>query len=452
MLAIGLACAVQLWHVAEWREDYLLPAWLGLSALLAAAALACGYLALRAQWPVVKRVVLELAAMGAVLVLVEAAIAVYQPPPDDRHAERARVADRLGIDFDTRSRSEVVAALRRDGVDAFPGTGSKWAQVPLVRERLPDGFYPFSHASRVTVVECNEGGAYLTYVTGDLGFNNPPGLFAEGGIDVAVVGESFALGHCLPAPHSLVGQIRREFSRTANFGMAGTTVLHALGIFREYVEPLRPRVVLWTVNPHFVTAADELEDPVLKRYLEPGFSQQLVRRQSETDRLVREFSIPVQEALDERARLKAREAKRARILGAWRLPELRATLRAALRAYEAAGRGTDLEMFRRSLAMAKQAADGWGGRLIVVLLPIYGEVVAKQLPPDLGHEHLGRIVTDLGVPVVDGVELFSSVPDPAALFTMRINNHPTAEGYALLAGRVIDEIRAHDGELQARAW
>jgi energy-converting hydrogenase Eha subunit A len=450
VLVIGLGCAAQLLRVPDWREDYPPLAWLGLSAIFTTAALALGYVALRLPWPVMKRVALELAAMGAVLVLVEAAIAFYRPPPDDRHAERVRVASRLGIEFDARSRSEVVAALRRDGVDAYPGTGSNWPLVPLVRRQLPEGFYPFAHASNVTVVECNESGTFLTYQTDEWGFNNPQGLISAGGVDLALVGESYALGHCLPRPLSLAGRMRDRFPRTANFGMAGTNTLHALGIFREYVEPLRPRVVLWTVNPHFVTADEVLDHPVLSQYLDPDFSQQLARRQPETDRLVREIAIPAQAELDAIAAEKSRESKRARILGAWRLPEVQARVRTAILAGPALQGWTELATFRQTLDLANQATRGWGGRLVVVLLPIYAEVVAKQLPPDRRHENLARIVTDLGIPVVDGAELYSEVADPAALFTMRINNHPTADGYALLAGEVAGRIEALVPGLQGR--
>jgi hypothetical protein len=77
-----------------------------------------------------------------------------------------------------------------------------------------------------------------------------------------------------------------------------------------------------------------------------------------------------------------------------------------------------------------------------VLLPIYSEVVADQVQGNLRHDRLARVVGNLGIPVVDGVDLFRQSPDPAAYFTLRINNHPTAEAYALLAGRVLKEIDA----------
>jgi hypothetical protein len=444
LLVLGLACAALLLQTAASLEDYPFAVWFGLAAAAGALGLGLAYVAVFAQWHVVRRIGIEIVALAAVLLLVETAMALFLPPPDDRAAQRRHAASRLGIDFDERSRSEVVADLRRDGVDAYPGTGSSWGGVPMVQRRLPTGFYPFSHASNVTVVECNESGAYHTYETDEWGFNNPPGVVSAGHVDVAIVGESYALGHCLPTQDSLAGLVRAEFPRTANFGMAGTTTLHALGILREYVAPLRPHVVLWTVNPYFVTADAELENPVLSRYLEPGFSQRLALRQPETDRLVREIAIPVQAELDRIAADRSRQSKRERVLGSWRLPELRASLGAAVRRGEVLRGATDLSLFKRTLELANEETRGWGGKLVVVLLPIYAEVVAGQVEPDRRHENLARVVQGLGIPFVDGVRVFRQAQDPAALFTLRINNHPNAEGYALLAGEVIGSIRGQE--------
>ena len=443
LLALGFACAYQLLNLADWHEDYGLLGW-ALAAAFAMAALALLYLALRLPWPVARRITAELLAVGAALVLAEVAIAILMPSPDDRDAARIRAAERLGLPFDTRSLSEVVADLRSRGVDAYPRLGGVWAQIPAVRRRLPEDLYVLSHASNVTVVECNESGKYHTFRTDELGFNNPPGLVSAGNIDIALVGESYVLGHCLPTAQSLAGRIRARYPRTANFGFAGIHTLTELGVFREYVEPLRPRIVIWAINPNFVAAAQDMRDPLLPRYLDAGYSQGLARRQPEIDRLVREIAIPVQEKLDAEAKIRAEQSQKQRLLEAWRLPEIRNRLGRVALAKAPAGLGVNLTVFRQSLALARDAAEGWGGKLVVVLLPIYAEVVAHQIGGNLAHHNLAREVGELGIPVVNGVELFEQMEDPAALFTLRINNHPNADGYALLAGRVLEEIRTHE--------
>ena len=169
--------------------------------------------------------------------------------------------------------------------------------------------YPLSHARNVTVVECNESGRYHSYRTDEWGFNNPPGLVTRGDVDVALVGESYMFGQCLPESQSVAARIRSRYPRTANFAMAGNRTLSQLGGFREYVEQIRPRIVLWAVNPDYVVAEEELSDPVLTRYLDPEFSQGLLERQDEIDRLVRTLAPPVQAELDWRAEHDAEQAR-----------------------------------------------------------------------------------------------------------------------------------------------
>ena len=150
-----------------------------------------------------------------------------------------------------------------------------WPLFPELRRLLPAGLYPLSHASNALVVQCNESGRYYFYRSDEWGFNNPRGVLAAGDIDVALVGESYFQGFCLPEPQSLAGSIRKKYPRTANFALAGNRLLGQLGSFREYVEPTRPRVVLWAVNPNFAVMDENTRDPILARYLDPTYSQHL---------------------------------------------------------------------------------------------------------------------------------------------------------------------------------
>ena len=168
----------------------------------------------------------------------------------------------------------------------------------------------------------------------------------------------------------------------------------------------------------------------------------LMARQRDIDRLVRAIAIPAQVELDRQSKIKARSAQIERFQRAWLLPETREQIGRLVGNNKPARDGRDLAEFVESLRLAKRATERWGGELIVVLLPIYAEVVAGQIEGNLRHDHLARVVDQLGISVVDGVDLFETHADPAALYTMRINNHPTAEGYALLADRVLAEIQA----------
>ena len=122
---------------------------------------------------------------------------------------------------------------------------------------------------------------------------------------------------------AFAGIIRKKYPRTANFAVAGNRPLSQLGGFREYVEPMRPRVVLWAVNPNFAVTDEETRDPMLARYLDPTYSQHLLAQQRDIDRLVRTIAIPAQVELDRQAQTKERRARVARFERAWLLPETR---------------------------------------------------------------------------------------------------------------------------------
>ena len=443
LLVVSLLCAYILaLQIPDWRHGFSIPG--ALTQVLVVTALASGsaYLAVRARNATVVRILCEVAALAIVLVAVEVATVAWTPNPKDARALRQRAAARLGLPFDSRQVSEVVRDLRSAGVDALPGLAFDWARLPEVRGHLPADLYPLSHASNAVVVACNESGRYFTYRTDEWGFNNPPGLLDAGSIDVALVGESYVLGFCLPAAQSFAARIRERYPQTANFALAGNRTDGQLGSFREFVEPIRPRVVLWAINPTFVVENGNSRDPVLARYLDPGFSQNLRAQQPEIDRLVRELAIPVQVLLDRRAQATQRDTRLMRYRQAWQLPETRSQLARVLGAHQQGADGPDLTVFVQTLQLVKRTAEQWNGKLIVVLLPVYSEVVADQVQGNLRHDHLAKVVGNLGIPVVDGVDLFKQNPDPAAYFTLRINNHPTAEAYALLAGRVMKEIDA----------
>jgi hypothetical protein len=447
LLAAGLACALIALGVAGGRFGSLTRQGL-LFLIIAPSAVAAtlGYVAIWqrhrvAGWQparIARRLACEIFFLGMALVAVETLIAIWAPASPSQQLERKSVADKLGIPFDIRTTSEVMAHLRQQHIDAVPGLTRYWPRGELVRGRIPDGFYPLSNASRASVVECNEAGQYLVYRTDEFGFNNPPGLLASHDIRLAALGESLTLGHCVPPAQSVIDLLRRRYPRTGNFGMAGSYSLSLLATFREYVEPLQPPLVLWSVNPFYVGDQSELDDPVLVRYLDPGFTQNLRARQPEVDRIVRDIAVPARYDADRAARLAIERAEADRYLRIPLLLELRA--RRYLSLWRSPSKPVELQLFTQVLSVAQATTRRWGGEFVVLLLPTYGEIVANSLPLTLGHEHLKKVLTHRGILVIDGVDLFRRHSDPAALFTMRINNHPTPEGHAALASFVASEL------------
>jgi hypothetical protein len=378
-----------------------------------------------------------LGAWGAELVLGRSRI------PDGTAAERR------GQRFDTRTVWDAVSDLRREGVAAYPQIDpiTLVAGVPAAGATVQ----PVGGMSGTTVVWCNEGGAYATYESDERGFDNPRGLWGRGRLDVGIVGEGFAEGACVPRGARPADLIRARFPATLSLALSGDGPLLELAGIDEYLAPLAPRVVLW-LHYHDALAALEAEkaSPILRRYLEGGFTQGLAGKQAAID-----------EALAEVAR--QRQARGAiwpapfgiarAPLPMWaqdlitgdqhasasaflRLDRLHGFVAARLPERHAARGRPDYALYRSVLERAKAAVGAWGGTLWFVYLADVHDLRGTDHPT---RAAVMAMVKDLGLPLVDVHPVFAAVPDPMSL-RYHEASHLDEAGYALLARTVLAAI------------
>ena len=409
--------------------------------LLLGAAAATAYAALRLSVSGLVRVAFEIGGGIAALLGAEVMLRVVAPAPASSQHARKVDADKLGLPFDLRTKSEVVAELRARGIDALPGMSREWPQRSRVRQQLPEDLFPLSDASNAQIVECNESGQYLQFASDEFGFNNPRGLIASGKVDVAAVGESFTVGHCVPSGAGFISKLRETYPHLANFGMEGSSALALLATFREYVEPLKPRLVLWIMHPWSADTHAESADPVLVRYLDPGFSQHLMKRRAEVDQAIRNIALPVQYEADAAQGRAVEAARRNRFAGILTLSELRRRLHLP-ELMEKPPPPTDLRPFDSSVDLARRTTESWGGRFVVVIMPLYEEVVTHNLEGILHHDQLTARLRARGIEVIDTVPVFTTAPDPVELYIMRRANHPSADGHRLLADYIASQLSA----------
>ena len=440
--------------VVLYRAPIWLQAWTAVAVAVAIAVaaivlvLAVG-VAVRGSAHAVARVATEAAFFAGALIAAEAILLLRAPEKwsDDPLAEQLLVHERAareqGIAYDARLPTEVVRDLQSQGLDAVPGFAASNIASPAVAEAIRDrGLLPLSNVANVQVVECNEGTGYLQFRSDQFGFNNPPGL-AVGPIDVAVIGESLALGHCVAPSTSAVDRVRAQFPRTANFGVAGSRVLSQLGVFREYVEPLEPSVVVWFVNVNYAEPRQESEQPVLMRYLhDASFSQELRQRQRDVDSFVRDVMVPLHQRRDRELRDELAGSSAFPFEQVMKLTEVRRAVdidAAARRAPET----PSLSDFELAVDCVARTARQWGGSLIVVILPSY-EISAGR-PPDVArYEAVSDALRDSAVTVVDGAALFAADPDYLRLYKLRMDNHPSELGHAVLGRAVVAAINSRE--------
>lgn len=376
------------------------------------------------------------------LAVVSAAVAAYAVElsldrgtgPGTLWAERLRAAEKMG----------------RAGAPAYPSIEPVrlvWARAPNTPSVLAvDGVptLPLAARARSRLVSCRDepDGAWRAYETDEHGFVNPLGLWARTGVSLAAVGDSFTAGSCVPVESSMVAGLRDRFPDAVNLGVPGSGPLLMLAVVREYLPALRPREVLWChfAGNDLLDLRRERDHPLLRRYLEDGFSQGLLQRQEAIDRALDEYvERDLRPAFERAAR------SRSSAMDALALRGLRSRMGLVF-AEPYAGAPTDEEyaLFAAILERARRTVAGWGGTLRFVYLPA-GEPrahLARATEAALEAGARARtlaLVRGLSIPVIDVGAVFAARPDAQALFACP-ECHYTAAGYRVAADAVLSSL------------
>jgi len=381
-----------------------------------------------------------------------------------------QIAKQYGIDFDIRDEIEVLAEFRKRGVDAVPmvtkfldlsnplwirnADGSIQSTIKIAgKETIPLG----AVANKLTIL-CNESGSWVTYLSDDHGFNNPKGLWQSSAVDIVAVGDSFTQGYCVSREKSFVGLVRERFPVTLDLGMAGEGPLIELASLEEYLPSLRPKHVLW-----FYFEGNDLTDlqtekkiPSLMRYLKGDFSQGLVVRQEDIDHALLLFiEEQIRRKLNESQPLPANWISRRAndLVGIIGLRRLRNTLGLVQgRDTEEAEARSDYELssvdvFRDVMAEAKRLVIAHGATLQFVYLPTSSRYFDS---PEAGvkmRDQILKVVTGLGIPVIDIHPAFQAHNDVRSLFPWRGHGHYNEDGHRIVAGEVLKAIAPPQGSV-----
>ncbi len=341
----------------------------------------------------------------------------------------------------------LMARLRDAGTLAYPQpcgwnlrvAGGRAGSPVTIENRpvLPVGGLAGNAMLRITPVGLSQ------HIADRQGFNNPPGQWMPGAVEIMAIGDSFTMGADVPFGHGFVDHLRRNLGRTVNLGCNGNGPLFELAGLAEYGPHLSPRVVVWAYyegNDLVKDAELEMTSPVLPRYLQPGFSQGLVQHRDAVQAGLLHYLQRRTAAMTQAVDLPAKPEIFAVDWGqALRLGALRRALGLAY-----GFPPESLGVLVRALERAQAITDAWGGRLVFVYLP--GEArfagTLARLDADAYRRRVLDQVTRLDVPVFDLVPQFEAHLRPRDLFA----NHYTLEGYRLVGDVVLEALRANDSE------
>jgi len=229
-------------------------------------------------------------------------------------------------------------------------------------------------------------------------------------------------------------RLRGLFPGTITLGMGHMGPLLELAALKEFGPLLKPHAVMWLYfqgNDLIQDLQREQASPLLMRYLEPDFSQDLPKRQAEIDDALRaRLEGPSQERDIARKELmvtiasiaKLRNLRRA--LGATRHPPM-----------------PDIALFTRILREARRTVAGWGGNLYFVYLPSWSELMTPaSYDPELRDRVLAA-ARETGLDVIDLYGPMTSEGDPSAFFFYP-GSHYGPEGQAAVADAIFEVLNA----------
>lgn len=347
-------------------------------------------------------------------------------------------AARLGLENDPRSVRQVVLDMGRDGKPVVP---SLWPALLLApgadgaaRSALVvDGqeTVPAGGVSGMTTVMCREVGPYVTYLADRHGFNNPDSVWDKP-VDLMLIGDSFAQGQCVPPGAQMASRLRGLLPGTVTLGMGHEGPLLELAALKEFGPLLKPRAVMWLYfqgNDLIQDLPRERASPLLMRYLEPGFSQDLPNRQMAIDDALRaHLEGPSQE------RDISRNELTTRLVSIVKLRNLRRAL-GATRSQPM----PDVVLFAHILQEARRTVASWGGTLYFVYLPSWSELMAPTPSDSALRDRVLAVARETELDVIDLYGPMTSEGDPSAFFFYP-GSHYGPEGQAAVADAIFEAL------------
>lgn len=421
--------------------------------------------------------------VAVVLMLVPAVLAIggFEFFMGRKRPRDGTAALNRGQTFDSRGLFEVVHDMQKEDrtVQSFAIPRAllthnldapRWADEAIAHTVRPDWgvkvdgvqTLPFGGVSSKKTVFCNEGGYWALFDADEHGFNNPKGIWGAPPLDVAILGDSYSQGACVPQDKITAAYVRKKFPKTLTFGMCANGPLMEYASLKELVVDLKPRIVLWVYYNNDLSDMDvEAQSEVLMKYVDDdNFRQGLAARQAGVDKALDAYlndvgsrapawpsglasvgltrqSTPL--FLQDIVMREGHSSFSAFLRLDWFTNAI--ATRLLQKNFFAAEPKWDL--FRKVLTKTRTTVDGWGGKTYFVYLPdafYMSKKVKMEEPHRKGVLEAARAA---GMKIIDVHEVFMALPDPEKM-RPHYEAHFTEEGFELV-GKTINDALTADG-------
>lgn len=344
--------------------------------------------------------------------------------------KRVTRANRAGIEFDGRTKIQVVQDLIKEGGEAVPSFHTSILLRRPPKRANGEIILPLGGISKIRTVFCNEGGEYSIYESDRYGFNNPDIEWDKNKINWLIIGDSYAHGACVEPGNDIAGWVRKLTSAsTISLGIGGNGPLIELASLTEYGESIRPEVVFWFYTESNDANPDlELEknNQILRNYLQPEYSQNLIKRQGSVNEVLKKYLADELEAtVAENTIFQFRNIRR--------LIDAISVKNKVVRS------DTGVKsLFAEIILKAKDRVEAWGGKFYFVYLPSFESLV---LGLNLyGKHEVLNTMTKLNISVIDlQTSLSKKCADAKIFYPLGIPSHFNSKGYKEIAKAILSK-------------
>tara|TARA_Y200000002_G_C22675549_1_gene661883 strand:- start:149 stop:1495 length:1347 start_codon:yes stop_codon:yes gene_type:complete len=338
---------------------------------------------------------------------------------------RITLAEKYNINFDKRTRLEVLEDLSKKENNVFPNFFPRIFILNNGINTKTGKIFPFGSISNSKTILYNEAGFFPIIDTDEKGFSNPRGLYDN--VEILIVGDSFVEGgYGVNVENSISGILRANEFNTITLGKSGNGPLIEYATLREYAQFLKPKIVLWMYYYDDLDNLNlELKSNILQQYLnDKNFSQNLFNRQNEIDYAFKDY-------IKKNYRInKNLNSKFFKIL----------TLNKTRKLFNAKPQPKIEELkirdFKKIISLSEKLISSWGGKLYFVYLPSFNKYFYNK--DDVNRNFVIEFINDKNISIIDiQADVFDLHEDPLSLFPFRISGHYNANGYKKISEHIM---------------
>ncbi|MEC9292909.1 MAG: hypothetical protein VYC65_01345 [Chloroflexota bacterium] len=369
--------------------------------------------------------------------------------------QRAEAAAVLDIPFDKRKYVDALLDIRAERQNVFQYTapaefiGASYCESTLDIDGVKT--VPIASLASTPVLITNELGTYPIWMTDRYGFNNPDSVWDDISLfDSIIIGDSFAAGQSVEQGQEIAAQLRKLDHKSLNLASIGAGPLNALAQLREYGSSISTNYVFWVFyhGNDFADLNHELNHPVISRYLDPTFSQNLRANSAIIDPVYREYATKVLTTFGKTrngagcAEFKPVTGLRRRIGGFISLVTLKNSVARIVDNMRTSPIiSGNISEFSFIATLIDNEARQNGAQLVFVFMPQYFDLPKYFEPHEMGDPLISKdrvfgTITSLGIPIIDMQKTINAHSDPASFYPLRIWGHMSPFGYQQVASEL----------------